>query len=77
MSAGGAEIAEDYKNSLEDLAINSRYEINNLTVIARENTNHAVEISRAIENHIRKVSLKYIEGIEIQQPNLSDPTSQS
>ena len=50
------EVAEDYKNSLEDLTVNSRYEISNLTVIAKENTEHAMAISRAIENHIRVVS---------------------
>lgn len=50
------EVAEDYKNSLEDLSINSRYEISNLTVIAKENTEHAMAISRVIENHIRSVS---------------------
>ena len=59
MAPGGLasdEIAEDYKNSLEDLVINSRYEINNLTVIARENPEHALAISRVIETHILKVS---------------------
>ena len=50
------EVAEDYKNSLEDLTINSRYEISNLTIIAKENTEHAIAISRVIENHIRTVS---------------------
>lgn len=50
------EVSEDYKNSLEDLTVNSRYEISNLTVIAKENTEHAMAISRAIENHIRNVS---------------------
>lgn len=50
------EVAEDYKNSLEDLTMNSRYEISNLTVIAKENTEHAVAISRVLENHIRNVS---------------------
>ena len=49
------EIAEDYKNSLEDLTANSRLEINNLTVIAKENTEHAVAISRVLENHIKNV----------------------
>jgi len=49
------EVAEDYKASLEDLAMNSRYEISNLTVIAKENTEHAMAISRVLENHIRKV----------------------
>ena len=47
------EVAEDYKNSLEDLTLNSRYEISNLTVIAKENTEHALTISRVLENHIR------------------------
>ncbi|KAA6409587.1 MAG: mRNA cleavage factor complex component Pcf11 [Lasallia pustulata] len=47
------EVAEDYKNSLEDLTMNSRYEISNLTVIAKENTEHAMAISRVLENHIR------------------------
>ena len=47
------EVAEDYKNSLEDLTLNSRYEISNLTVIAKENTEHALAISRVLENHIR------------------------
>ena len=49
------EVAEDYKASLEDLALNSRYEISNLTIIAKENTEHAMAISRVLENHIRKV----------------------
>ena len=50
------EVAEDYKNSLEDLTMNSRYEISNLTVIAKENTEHGMAISRVLENHIRNVS---------------------
>jgi len=45
-------VAEDYKNSLEDLTLNSRYEISNLTVIAKENTEHALAISRVLEKHI-------------------------
>ncbi|MCJ1430379.1 hypothetical protein MMC29_008297 [Sticta canariensis] len=55
MSAGlpSDEVAEDYKNSLEDLTMNSRYEISNLTVIAKENTEHGMAISRVLENHIR------------------------
>ena len=47
------EVAEDYKNSLQDLTVNSRWEISNLTVIAKENTEHALAISRVLENHIR------------------------
>ncbi|KAI9716535.1 MAG: hypothetical protein M1812_005266 [Candelaria pacifica] len=58
MSSGAPsdEVAEDYKNSLEDLQLNSRYEISNLTVIAKENTEHAMAISRVLENHISKAS---------------------
>ncbi|KAI9754309.1 MAG: proteasome regulatory particle subunit [Chaenotheca gracillima] len=47
------EVAEDYKNSLEDLNQNSRYEISNLTIIAKENMDHALAISRVLETHIR------------------------
>ncbi|KAJ5833132.1 hypothetical protein N7474_001443 [Penicillium riverlandense] len=47
------EVAEDYKNSLEDLTTNDRFQISNLTVIAKENTEHAMAISRVLENHIR------------------------
>lgn len=50
------EVAEDYKNCLEDLQLNSRYEISNLTVIAKESIDHALAISRVIETHIRTVS---------------------
>lgn len=49
------EVAEDYKNSLEDLTTNDRFQISNLTVIAKENTEHAMAISRVLENHIRTV----------------------
>lgn len=51
------EVAEDYKNSLEDLTTNDRFQISNLTVIAKENTEHAMAISRVLENHIRTVGL--------------------
>lgn len=50
------EVAEDYKQALEDLTVNSRIEISNLTFIARETTEHALAISRVLENHIRNVS---------------------
>ncbi|KAL3477998.1 hypothetical protein BJX99DRAFT_116754 [Aspergillus californicus] len=55
MSSGLAsdEVAEDYKNSLEDLTTNDRFQISNLTVIAKENTENAMAISRVLENHIR------------------------
>ncbi|KAG4035662.1 hypothetical protein MFRU_001g04310 [Monilinia fructicola] len=50
------EVAEDYKRALEDLTMNSRYEISNLTVIAKENTEHALAISEALKNHIKQTS---------------------
>ncbi|KAL7274343.1 mRNA 3' end processing factor [Rhizina undulata] len=56
MSGGTSteEIAEDYKSSLEDLHVNSRYEISNLTLIAKENIHAASAIARTIEQHISK-----------------------
>jgi pre-mRNA cleavage complex 2 protein Pcf11 len=54
------EVAEDYKKALEDLTMNSRYEISNLTVIAKENTEHALAISEALKIHIKKVRLVYL-----------------
>ena len=59
MSSGlpSDEVAEDYKNSLEDLTTNDKFQISNLTVIAKENTEHAMAISRVLENHIRTVGL--------------------
>lgn len=53
------EVAEDYKNSLEDLTTNDRFQISNLTVIAKENTEHAMAISRVLENHIRSVGVSF------------------
>lgn len=49
------ELAEDYRSSLEDLSVNSRWEITNLTVIAKENIHAAQSISKVIEEHIQKV----------------------
>ncbi|KAI9836246.1 MAG: hypothetical protein M1819_001583 [Sarea resinae] len=76
MSSGlpSDEVAEDYKNSLEDLTMNSRYEISNLTVIAKENTEHAMAISRVLENHIRNLDPRHgrnyllMRDCEIQAP---------
>ena len=53
-----AEVAADFQDSLQDLQVNNRWEINNLTIIAKENTEFAQAISRVLENHIRTVSLK-------------------
>ena len=57
MSSGilSDEVAEDFRNALTDLQLNSRYEISNLTVIAKENTEHALAISEALKNHIKQV----------------------
>jgi pre-mRNA cleavage complex 2 protein Pcf11 len=51
-----AEVAEDFRQSLEELSGNLRVEINNLTIIARENYEHAQAIADVIQDHIRKVS---------------------
>ncbi|KAF4121668.1 pre-mRNA cleavage complex 2 protein Pcf11 [Geosmithia morbida] len=56
MSNEAEEVAEDYRQALEDLSQNTRFEISNLTVIARENTNHALAIAEVLEKHIIKVS---------------------
>ena len=57
MSSGlpSDEVADDYKNSLEDLVNNDRYQIGNLTVIAKENIEHGEAIARVLENHIQRV----------------------
>jgi pre-mRNA cleavage complex 2 protein Pcf11 len=49
------EVAADFKDSLQDLQMNNRYEISNLTIIAKENTEHAMAISRVLETHIKTV----------------------
>ncbi|RQM06731.1 hypothetical protein DH86_00003957, partial [Scytalidium sp. 3C] len=53
---GSDEVAEDYRKALEDLTMNSRYEISNLTIIAKENTEHAYAIAEALKNHIKQTS---------------------
>ena len=55
MSSTAAEVAEDYREALEDLTANSRFEISNLTVVARENTEHALAIAECLQEHIKKV----------------------
>ncbi|KFZ06444.1 hypothetical protein V501_07407 [Pseudogymnoascus sp. VKM F-4519 (FW-2642)] len=55
MSYGASdEVAEDFKVALEDLTMNSRYEISNLTIIAKENTENALAISEALKDHIKR-----------------------
>ena len=66
------EVAEDFKLALEDLTMNSRYEISNLTVIAKENTEHALAISDALKDHIKKVG--QFNTSERQSPTLHSRT---
>jgi len=54
-SLPSSEVALDFRDSLNDLQINNRYEISNLTIIAKENTEHAQAISQTLENHVRTV----------------------
>ncbi|PNS13893.1 hypothetical protein CAC42_1384 [Sphaceloma murrayae] len=50
------EVAADFKDCLNDLQLNNRYEISNLTIIAKENIEHAQALSKALEQHIRTTS---------------------
>ncbi|KAK4990737.1 mRNA 3' end processing factor [Elasticomyces elasticus] len=47
------EVAADFRDSLQDLQINNRYEISNLTIIAKENAEHAPALSRVLQHHIK------------------------
>jgi hypothetical protein len=73
MSAGlpSDEVADDYKNSLEDLVTNDRYQIGNLTVIARENIEHGEAIARVLENHIQRVGTRFPSSITTPNVGLS------
>ncbi|TPX11020.1 uncharacterized protein E0L32_008057 [Thyridium curvatum] len=51
-----AGVAEDYRDALDGLTMNSRVEISNLTLIARENTEFANAIAEALQDHIKKVA---------------------
>jgi len=55
MADNAAEVADDYRQALEDLTMNSRIEIATLTNIARENANHGLAIAEVLTNHIKKV----------------------
>jgi hypothetical protein len=50
-----ADFEEDFREALEDLQMNNRFDIQNLTMIARENTEHALGISQVLQDHIKKV----------------------
>lgn len=49
------EVAGDYRDALDDLITNDRFQIANLTMIAKENIEHAEAISRTLTLHIKKV----------------------
>lgn len=53
------EVAGDYKDALEDLITNDRFQIANLTMIAKENIEHAEAISRVLALHIKKVCMSW------------------
>ncbi|EGO56489.1 hypothetical protein NEUTE1DRAFT_147145 [Neurospora tetrasperma FGSC 2508] len=55
MADDAADVAEDYRQALEDLTVNSRIEIATLTNIARENAHHGLAIAEVLTNHIKKV----------------------
>jgi len=59
------EVADDYRNSLEDLITNDRYQISTLTLIAKENIEHAEAISRVLQNHIQRVCLHHFCFLEL------------
>jgi len=73
MSAGlpSDEVADDYKNSLEDLVTNDRYQIGNLTVIAKENIEHGEAIARVLENHIQRVGTRFPRQLPLPNIGLS------
>jgi pre-mRNA cleavage complex 2 protein Pcf11 len=48
-------LLEDFRTALEELQLNSRYEIQNLTMIARESTEDAMAISQTLQDHIKRV----------------------
>jgi hypothetical protein len=52
----GAEVAADFRDALQDLTTNDRFQITNLTIIAKESTEHAKPISEVLEEHIKTVS---------------------
>lgn len=69
-----AEVAEDYREALQDLTMNSRFEISNLTVVARENTEHALAIAETLQDHIKKVGASpLLDGTSEYRPNGGTP----
>ncbi|KAK4172435.1 putative PCF11 component of pre-mRNA 3'-end processing factor CF I [Triangularia setosa] len=54
MDDHGDEVAADFREALQDLTTNARFEIVTLTNIARENANHGLAISEVLTNHIKE-----------------------
>lgn len=50
-----SEVAADFKDNLQDLQTNDRFQIHNLTLVAKECAEHAMAIARVLETHIRTV----------------------
>jgi pre-mRNA cleavage complex 2 protein Pcf11 len=57
MADNADDVADDYRQALEDLTMNSRIEIATLTNIARENASHGLAIAEVLTNHIKKVCI--------------------
>ncbi|KAJ2905233.1 hypothetical protein MKZ38_005935 [Zalerion maritima] len=55
-NADSDEMADNFRQALEDMTGNTKHEINNLTLIARESTEHAHSIADVIMDHILKVA---------------------
>lgn len=60
MATSSEEVAQDYRDALEDLVSNDRYSIANLTMIAKENIEHAEAIARVLSLHIKKVGTTFV-----------------
>ncbi|KAK0674438.1 putative PCF11 component of pre-mRNA 3'-end processing factor CF I [Cercophora samala] len=54
MDDHGDEVAADFREALQDLTTNARFEIVTLTNIARENADHGLAISEVLTNHIKE-----------------------
>ncbi|ROT40277.1 hypothetical protein SODALDRAFT_321657 [Sodiomyces alkalinus F11] len=50
------DVAEDYRQALEDLSSTNRADISTLTTIARENTEHAQVITDVLQKHILRTA---------------------
>ncbi|KAK4194520.1 putative PCF11 component of pre-mRNA 3'-end processing factor CF I [Triangularia verruculosa] len=50
----GEEVAADFREALQDLSTNARFEIVTLTNIAKENANHGLAIAEVLTQHIKE-----------------------